>query len=370
MRYAFSAFFLSLGTQLRSWRVWLMVLLLPAVILAAALLLPAEEIAAPVQVGVCLPGDGGEAFWEKLSDRSDAVTTFLLADEDTIYAKVSTGQWDCGLILPDDFDSRLKKLDTDDLLLLCTGPGSAVYPLVQETAACVVMELISPGIAAAYAEKNGIGAVQLQPLTTEQQVQVHLQTISGQEMALGELAQHTSRKIFHGCIALLLLIWAVFSAMDLGSWFGSDAIKRIGMVRSPAMLLLPRAAALLAPALLSALCGLALLGNMEQAVPGLLAYLFTLGSLALLLSRSNIRAALPCLMPFMVVLALLLSPMVFDVSALFPALAPVCKYLPMSLYLNASAGDHAALLILWLEGALLLLLFLLGSALKKKQRPR
>lgn len=359
MRYFLHSLALTLRQQFRSWRVWLMLLLLPALVFAVYRYLPAEEVSAPVQVGVCLPNDGGEAFWDCLSARSGAVITFLPASENTIRAKVSTGQWDCGLVLDEDFASRLEELDTDGLISVYIGSGSAVYPIVEEAVSCTLMELISPLMADAYIRQAGIsGALNIQSLAESQRVTVHLQTLTGGPLQVTQLAKQTTLKVLQGCVALFLLIWAMFLAMDLGSWMESDAARRMRAVRSDPELLLSRGVALLLPPLLSALCALAILGSAAQALVPLLGYLFTLGAMALLLSRfRSVRDALPCLMPFIAVLALLLSPVVFDVSVLFPALAPVCNYLPMGLYLNACGGSLSALGILWLEGGVLLALF-------------
>lgn len=369
MKYVFRAFLLSLFQQLRSWRTWLMVLLLPAVIFTVRQYLPAEEISAPVQVGVCLPEEGGDDFWDRLSLRSDTVITFLQADADMIQKKVSTGQWDCGLILAKDFDQRLAALDTDALITLYISPASTVYPLVQETTACTVMELISPVIARQYAAEQDFGdsLQHIDALAATQKVQIQLQTLSGQPLTTAALAENTSGNLLRGCMALLLLIWAVFSAMDLGSWFASPAALRMGMVRPPAMLLFPRAAAAMIPALFSAILGIVLLQDAAVALPALLGYLFLLTSLALVLCRfPAICAVLPCLIPFLTAAALLSSPILFDISTLFPKIAPVCDLLPVTLYLYASSGDLSALGILLLESLALLLIFLLTTLTHRK----
>ena len=146
----------SLLAQLSSWRTWLLAVLLPLTTFGVRLALPASEAAAPVQVGVVLPREGGQAFWERLEERSGLVTDFLPAGEEEARRRVASGQWDCALILPEDFDRRLEELDTYGLFTLLTGPGSTVYPMVREAAASCVAELIAPAVAEGYLLDSGI----------------------------------------------------------------------------------------------------------------------------------------------------------------------------------------------------------------------
>ena len=97
---------ITLARRLRTLRGWLSLLLIPALVLGLYRALPAGEMTAPVQVGVCLPESGGEEFWELLEGHSGTVLTFLVSSEGEIEARVASGQWDCGVILPEDFDRK------------------------------------------------------------------------------------------------------------------------------------------------------------------------------------------------------------------------------------------------------------------------
>ena len=70
MNFSFTLFKTAL---LSRWRAGLLLLLLPLTAFGARALLPPEEASAPVQVGVVLPEEGGEAFWERLEKRSGLV---------------------------------------------------------------------------------------------------------------------------------------------------------------------------------------------------------------------------------------------------------------------------------------------------------
>ncbi len=322
-----------------------MLLLLPGLTAGLVFGLPQQELAAPVQVGVVLPQDQGQAFWSMLSSRSDAVVNFTLCDEDTLRAKVSTGQWDCGMVLDEDFDARLGQLRTDGILTFYTGPGSTVYPMVQETAAAVIMQLISGDMALNYMAKNGIEPVfQLEELAPEERVLVSLQTRTGEDVLTYTLARRQLGNLVLGCLGLVLLIWALFGAMDLGKWARTPAVRRLGMVRDPRLLLLSRGWAMLLISALGAGAAALLVPQRWWALAALGPYLLNIWTLALLLSRVEaLCSALPSLMSGITLVSLLTSPILFDLEGLHPALDALMRWLPLTQFLQAAQANPAAL---------------------------
>ena len=121
MSFVLTLFRSSLRTQLSSRRTWVLLLLLPLLIAGTARLLPPEEVSTPVQVGVVLPEEGGESFWQRLERRSGLAVTFYRADRSRAERQVASGQWDCALILPEDFEARLARLEGD--YKVCPGYG-------------------------------------------------------------------------------------------------------------------------------------------------------------------------------------------------------------------------------------------------------
>lgn len=365
-------FLYSLGSdllsQLRTWRNWLLVLLLPAMTAALVLGLPRQEVAAPVQVGVVCPEDQGDAFWSLLSQRSDAIVSFVKCDEDTLRAKVATGQWDCGMVLDEDFDDRLEDLDTDEVITFLTGPGSTVYPVVQETAAAAVLHLISGDMALSYMEQHGIEDIyHLEELTEDDRVLVSLQTRTGESVIPYELADRQLGSVILGCLGLVLLIWALFGAMDLGKWMEHRAVKRFLMVRDRRILLLSRGTAMLCMSLLGSLAALLLIPQRTMALLSLIPYLLTVWAMALLLARVRLLwASLPSLMSAVTVVSILTSPILFDFSGIHPVLDAVMNWLPLTQFLRAAQGDTSALLRSLALCAILLAVFGLWKDKKVK----
>lgn len=346
MRFFLEHFQSELFSQIRSWRNWLLALILPLMTAALVLGIPKEEIAAPVQVGVVLPEGQGQAFWDHVSARSDAVVSFLLCDEDTMRSKVATGQWDCGILLDEDIDRRLEKLDTDQVITFFTGPGSTVYPVVQETVAAAILDLISEDMALHYMEQNGIQDIyHLRELGQDRRVLVSLQTRTGETMMTYELANKQLGSIILGCLGLVLLIWALFGAMDLGKWIAHPSVKRYLMIRDRRVLLLSRCLAMLCVCLAGALTAVCLVPQRFWAMLALIPYLLSIWAIALLLSRVKaLWSALPSLMSAVTVISVLTSPILFDLSGIHPVLDTVMDWLPLTQFLYAAQGDLTALL--------------------------
>ena len=368
MRFFVVLFKSSLQTQLSSVRTWILLFLLPLMTFGAARLLPAEEVSTPVQVGVVLPETGGEAFWEKLEARSGLVVTFLASSAREAERQVSLGQWDCALVLPEDFDARLARQDVEELFTLLTGPGSTVYPMVRETAAACVAELIAPGIAEDYlldsdiTDEAGVEAARPQlnqVLLDQDRVLVSMETVDGRSLDPLTLADRSVSNLLSGLTAIFLLIWVLFTAMDLGRWLESPSARRMVPLRGTIPLLLPRLAAALLPALCSGALALAVTEADTACVLALVPYLLFWGAAALALARWRPGwNALPALMPFVPALGLLLSPVLLDLSLIFPALDAVIRWMPVTLYLRACGGSLTDGLLLAVGGAVVLMAIL------------
>ena len=356
MNFSLTLFKTALLSRLTGWRTWLLLLLLPLATFGARALLPAEEVSTPVQAGVVLPEEGGEAFWARLEERSGLVVAFHRSGLDQAKGQVAAGRWDCALVLPEDFEDRLARLEVDGLFTLLTGPGSAVYPMVRETVSACVAELISPGMAEEYLLDSGIveadGIERVRPrlrevLLDQDRVLISMESLDGRPLDPLTLADSGVSNLLSGLAAILLLIWALLAAMDLGRWLDSPFARRLRPLQGATALLLPRLGAAMVPALCAG--GLALLA-VDHPLPCILAllpYLLFWGAAALALARLRpVWSALPAVVPFVPVLGLLLSPVLLDLSLLFPALGPVVHWNPVTLYLRACGGA-------WTDGAVL-----------------
>lgn len=366
MNFSLTLFKTALLSRPAGRRAWLLLLLLPLTTFGARALLPAEEVSTPVQVGVVLPEEGGGDFWTRLEERSGLVVTFCQADYEQAERQVASGRWDCALVLPQDFDDRLARLDVDGLFTLLTGPGSAVYPMVRETVSACVAECISPAMAETYLLDSGIadadGLDGIRPrlhevLLDRDRVLISMESLDGRPLDPLTLADSGVSDLLSGLTAILLLIWALLAAMDLGRWLDAPFTRRLLPLRGASALLLPRLGAVLAPALCAGALALLAVDGPLPCILALLPYLLFWGAAALALARLRpVWSALPVLLPFVPALCLLLSPVLLDLSALFPALGPVIRWNPVTLYLRACGGAWADGAVLAAAGGVLLAL--------------
>ena len=353
MRYFLLSLGLSLRARLRRKWFWLGLVLVLALGLAIRWTAgQAQPDAAAVQAGVVLSG-GGEAFREALEARGGGLVHFIRTDEKTARAKVASAQWDCALLLPDDFDGRLAAGETEGLVTLLTGPGSTVYPLIRETAAAALLELSSARLAADYLLSSGIaGETSLgdiaprlrETLPQARRVRIEMETLEGRPMTGASLAGDSLSRVLRGSLAAALLVWTMFAAVDLGRWRQSGAARRMRPCLGELPLCLPRLLAALIPAFLLAAAGLVSSGDTVGSALALLPYLGAVGALALLLAAFQpVWKALPVVIPFAAASVFVLSPVFVDVTLLFPRLSPLSRWLPVTLYLEGCDGDGAAL---------------------------
>ena len=354
MRFFAASFLIALRTRLSRPHTWALLVLLPLLMSGASRLLPAEEVSAPVQVGVVLPEEGGGEFWKRLEQRSGLAAVFHRADRVQAERQVALGRWDCALVLPEDFEARLAGRDAAFTLLI--GPGSTAYPLVREAAFACAAELASPAIAEEYLLDSGIVKEEELPgarprlnrvLLDQERGLVSMETVDGRALDPLSLADSGADVLVSGLTAVLLLVWILFTAMDLGRWLDAPCARRLAPLQGPAVLLLPQLAAALLPALCSGALALLAAGAPSACVLALLPFFLFWGAAALALAqRRRLWSALPALIPFVPPLGLLLSPVLLDMSLLFPALGPVIRWMPVTLYLRACGGS-------WLDGLLL-----------------
>ncbi|MBD5148028.1 MAG: hypothetical protein HDT19_04490 [Oscillibacter sp.] len=340
MIYFWTALRLHLAVRTKSLRFWLVLLLALAAGGAFRWISQADSPSpAPIQVGVALPEEGGEEFWAVLSQRSGEILEFIPTGEAHLRQMVASGRWDCGLILPEDFSRRLESGGAE-AVTLATGPGSTVYPLVRETAAAALSALLWPQIAEEYLADHGLTAG---PLPDIAPVAITLETLDGGPLTLPALARQGGARLFQGVTAALLLVWALFAAMDLGRWKETPAAARTRPCVGGARLLAPRLAAALIQALLVSGGALTLALGKEAGLAALAGYLLSLGGMALALSCRGAWRFLAALPPFAGIAALVLSPVAVDMGALFPPLAPLTRWLPTTWYLHGCGGDWTAI---------------------------
>ena len=360
MTYFLTVFRCTLHQRLGSLKSWLVLMLLPLLVLSARFVLPETDAASAVSVGVVLPESGGSAMWELLQSRNDSILSFVLTDEDTLDRNIAAGKWDCGIILAEDFDRRVRELDTDRIFTLRIGPGSTVYPLVKETVSACLSQLIGPGIAWDYLLDSGItnDRTELdQTLSEPDRVLVTMSTLDSEPLQVPELTGRSTVNFLRWLICASILVRMLFGAADLCRWVHSPGMRRTQPLRSPLLAMAARGTADALLLFFSASGALLLLGDGFWSFAAVFGYVVFWLTASLLLARfPGITTLLHGCIPFALVTSLVLSPVLLDISLIVPGLSGLTRWLPASLCLRSCNGDPAGLLYLLIGGGFILLL--------------
>lgn len=378
MRFLFSGIRTNLLSRLKSPGFYA-VLLVVAIILAAVSQFPAQEASAPVQVGVVLPERGGKAFWELLEQHSGTVLTFHKTDADTVDRNIAAGKWDCGIILSEDFTQCVKKIDMTRAFTIRIGEGSTVYPLVREAVCACTIQLIGPGIAAQYLLEKGIvsdeaALEQIRPLLEQtldasERVQIRLSTPDGQPLEPLNLAEKGVDLILCWVVSAVLLVWLLLCATDLARWLQTPAARRLRPLRSATCLMTAKIGA---DGILALILGCIAMITLKTGFFGCAAvasYVLFWLSIALLLAHfTAVSTVIPVLVPFVMVISLLLSSVLVDISLVMPQLGTVSRWLPCRVFLNTCQGDLTGAAIL-LTGSLICILLSIGLDRLENPKP-
>ena len=337
----------TLSQRMRQLRCWLLIILIPAMLFGAQQVLPPREMTAPVQVGVVLPQEGGEALWQLLEDRSDAVLSFISTDEDTLFRDIAAGRLDCGLVAAGDFSRRIRALDTEGIFTLYIGSGSSVYPLVQETVAACVAQLISGPMAQQYLEDAGISTEYAGPLVPANPIAIHMQTLDGEPMEALSVATGQRDGFLCWLLCAGLLVWCLLTGCALGQQSSRNSVGRMVRMQGHTLTLGGMFLGEAVPILLCGFAGAAVLGLGISAWITVPAYVLYMGAWVLLLSRRRwLWESIPVLTPFVLIISLLLSGVLTDIPAL--------RFSPAALFVSGCGGSRisagilaAAALALW-----------------------
>lgn len=302
MRYFFRSLLLSLSDAVRRPRNLIVCAALPLLAAAFLLAVPPDERAAPVQAGVVSECEN-DALSPLLAEYGGGVISFVFTDRGTMEKNVALSRWDCGIIIPSDFTERLEDADTDRLLTLVTGPGSAAYPIVRETVCACLAKLTAPRIAADYMESSGI--VPSDTVSGAERVDLIVMTAEGSPSAPGALAQGVWSRLIMAALSAAAAIYVLLISCDLGLWYAGRAGSMERRLRPATLVLLPRVIAPLIP-LAAALALSSLIVSDFTLLRPLARLLAMLATLSLLVSRlRRAPAALPVLVPFVPIAAFL-----------------------------------------------------------------
>lgn len=366
MSYFLTCLRFNLLQRLSNLRTWFILLLLPALVLAANGLLPSWHGDVPVNVGVVLPENGGVEMWQLLETRNDDVLAFVLTDADTLDRNIAAGRWDCGIVLAADFDQKVSELDMDRIFTLRIGPGSTVYPLVKETISACAAQLISEDVARDYLADSEIPADQLW-LNDPDRVVISMRTLDGAPIQAPELAVRGTQDFIRWLICVAILVRMLFGAADLAKWSHSPGMKRTSPLRAPLCTMAARGTADTLLLFFSASVAMLLLGDGLWGCIAVLSYLTFWLLVSLLLAQfPKATMILHVFIPFAVVISLLMSSVLVDISLILPEMGKVIPWLPVTMFLEICRGSIKCCLFLFVGGCIALVIAWIASLLCRK----
>lgn len=376
MKYFLRGFQIAFLQRLGNVKSWLILLIVPLLLLGITLAVPAQQMSAPVQVGVVLPDAGAEDFWELLRGRSGTVLTFFETDEETLNRNIATGKWDCGLILLEDFAEKIAEADTDRLFVIRIGEGSTVYPLVRETVAACVSSLVRIPIAQEYllssqivtqVDTQQIRTLLEQELTDDQLIHINMYTPDGEALHPIRLAESGINQFLRWLLAISLLIWLLLCTCDLGRWNDSSAAKRMRPLLTPTAAMLPWLVADAALGILSGCLGMAIIGGGIAGFVAITVYVLMWSGLCLLIAHfPSVWQNLPILPAFAVVTSLLASGVLVDLATFLPGMGKIVSLIPGRLYLQVCQGNWKMTVPLLGAAAISFLLSIIIDKIKKR----
>ena len=340
MRFFLSMALCELCAVFRSKKTLLFLCALPVCLALAAAAAPENLLQPAVPVGICVP-EGSERGGEllELLRENAGVIEFIPADEDTLRRSVASGQWECGYILRDDFDERCAARRYSRLFTLVISDGSSVHGLVSEAVSSAMLVLTAPDIGSDYLESAGA----VPPdggWTLDDWERLEIVPASGSSGVPAGTGDVLASSLLRSAAAVMLTVIAAAFGDALAIRRRSHQWRALAALRGETALMLPVLAVRFA--LLFAIAELSLLALGEGSRPGLLAALcLALAGLCDLLTNLPGGWSAAAL-PFLPVAMLILCPVLFDVAAIMPSLAPVSDILAATHYLR---GELSPLLM-------------------------
>lgn len=378
MRFFMAALGLQLRRLVRKPAFLACLALVPLLVLVLGVFVPQNAPANPILVGVLLPGGSTAAndMWASLEDYSDDQVQFVRAESRAqLDEMVAARAWECGYAAAEDLDARIEEESFTRLFTRVVSTSTTTAELIDWVVAASLLDVCAPQLALNYLEAGGgltedslaaakegisaaFGGAQLMRLDT---VTVNSGSGGGgrgsggqnaiDTPALEEATPSAGAALARGAVALLLLLFAMLCAVLFAQDQTTGFFARLWPLASPAKLFLPSCAACMGLCGLAGGLGLGLAGLFYPAFFGplpreaglLLLYILCLGAFSLLCAAIFAgRGRLVTVLPFVMIAALLFSPVFVDLTAYIPGGDAITLLLPPAAYLKAAAGQRAA----------------------------
>lgn len=336
MRFFFCVCKMEWRCLLRDKHTILCLLLFPLGILCVNCFLPAENGLPAVPVGWVMPAncEYGDTLFSLIRQETGFVE-FISTDADTLRINVASGKWACGFILREDFDERLEKQRWSKLFTLVHSDNATISALISESVSSAMLTMISPMIGKSYLE-NEDTPIPEDGWFLEESLRLEIQPVYEGKSGSNAVAAGINRNLLKGIVGILLSVLSMSMGEELAMRRTTIEYQRVSSIRGELSMLIPilmcRCILLFSIALLSLIS----CGGADRSLLGLCV---CLTGIVALLSELPIGWS-TILLPFLPPILLILCPVLFDVSALLPALKPVCALFPVTHYLRGTTAPN------------------------------
>jgi hypothetical protein len=340
MRFFVHALGYELRALLRERLTLALVLLLPLVILVLGRLVPVEESPA-VTVGWVIPEGSarGEELLELLQQDGDGLVDFVETDESTLRRNVAAGKWACGFILRPDFDSRVERQSWSKLFTAVYAEGDVLHSLVSEDVSAALLTMVSGEISTAYLEARGVPAPE-GGWSLPGARRLLIQPAQDGQLGIAPVMRGLGENLLRGAAAIVLTLLCLSMGDALARRRRTEVYRRLAAVRGEGLPLLAALLVRYALLFLAAFLSLAAAGAAEAGP--LAALCLSLMALTGFLAMLPAGWSAPAL-PFVPWVLLVLCPILFDASGLFPALGALHMPIPAAHYLHGAIAPLLAL---------------------------
>lgn len=149
---------LHVGRQLRCPSFWI-AFSFPLILIFSLGIFSPKEQEGTLVIGILIEADTPytQAFFEKLTEMETPPVSFIRADHrEQLDEMVASSVWECGYILPEDFEARLERGDYQQLFTRVVSPSTKMQALSNASISAALLSFVKDDVAAAYLDEKDI----------------------------------------------------------------------------------------------------------------------------------------------------------------------------------------------------------------------
>ena len=365
MKMFMALFRLHIGRQLRRLSFWVAFCLPLLLLLCLAVFSPKEQENTLI-VGIWAEAESpsSQAFFEKLKAMETPPVSFVQAEHrDQMEEMVASSVWECGYILPEDFEARLERGNYQQIFTRMVSPSTKMQMLSNTSVSAAFLSFVKDDVAASYLEKNNIVSREtfFRLLENKTLSALPFSATFDIETVKGVVPQNSTTQQLEGplrgTIAIGLFLYCILASTSVSQELRSPFSSRMApLVGKRTLGISASLSTLLISFIMGVLMLLIVFSNtpslflsLKEEALALALYLLCLSTLSYALSVLSKGTHVMALLPFLLLSSMVLSPVFIDIPKYIPMLHPISLILPPTWYFRACTGE------IWAIGFLLIM---------------